>query len=175
MNQTSFCTSDSTNVVNDVVIPWKFLLITLTYVSVMKSLLRMHAANMNDRGNMNESKDSTHSFQLSEREKNPAHTCTQDTPKKYSHWYGRYPWLAFIIGPPLLFLTFTALNCFVFYLLLSFVAEGRTVETSPLIMRTVFWASQTIAFVPAIGAALLLCWMVIDRIDVGFGRWLHVA
>ena len=31
----------------------------------MKSLLRMHAANMN------ENKDSTHSFQLSEREENP--------------------------------------------------------------------------------------------------------
>ena len=126
----------------------------------MKSHLRMPEANMNDSRNMNESKDSTHSLQLSEREENPTHTCTQDTSNKYSHWYGRYPWLTFIVGSPLLFLTFTVVNCFVFYLFLSFVAEGRTVETSPLIMRTVFWASQTIAFVPAISAALLLCWMV---------------
>ena len=126
----------------------------------MKSHLRMPEANMNDSRNMNQSKDSTHSLQLSEREENPTHTCTQDTSNKYSHWYGRYPWLAFIVGSPLLFLTFTVVNCFVFYLFLSFVAEGRTVETSPLIMRTVFWASQTIAFVPAISAALLLCWMV---------------
>ena len=126
----------------------------------MKSHLRMSAANMNDSRNMNESKDSTHSLQLSEREENPTHTCTQDTSKKYSHWYGRYPWLAFIIGPPLLFFVLAAINCFAFYLFLSFTAEGRTVETSPLIMGTVFWASQTIAFVPAIGAALLLCWMV---------------
>lgn len=120
----------------------------------------MHEANMNDSANVNESKDATHSLQLSEREENPTHTCTQDTSKKYSHWYGRYPWLAFIVGPPLLFLTFTALNCFMFLLFLYFAAEGRTVETSPLIMQTVFWASQTIAFVPALGAALLLCWMV---------------
>ena len=109
---------------------------------------------------MNENKDSTHSFQLSEREENPTHTCTQDTPKKYSHWYGRNPWLAFIIGPPLLFFVLAVINCFAFYLFLSFTAEGRTVETSPLIMQTVFWASRTIAFVPALGAALLLCWMV---------------
>ena len=115
---------------------------------------------MNDSGNMNESKDSTHSLQLSKREEKPTHTCTQDTSTKYYHWYGRYPWLAFIVGSPLLFLTFTALNCFILYLFLSFVAEGRTVETSPVIMQTVFWASQTIAFVPAMGAALLLCCMV---------------
>ncbi len=134
---------------------------------------------MNDSRNMNESKDSTHSLQFSEREENPTHTCTQDTSNKYSHWYGRYPWLAFIvgspkyshwygrypwlafiIGSPLLFLALAVINCFAFYLFLSFTAEGRTVETSPLIMGTVFWASQTIAFVPAIGAALLLCWMV---------------
>ena len=126
----------------------------------MKSHLRMSEANMNDSRNMNESKDSTHSLQLSEREENPTHMCTRDTSKKYSHWYGRYPWLAFIIGPPLLFFVLAVINCFAFYLFLSFTAEGRTVETSPLIMRTVFWASQTIAFVPAIGAALLLCWMV---------------
>ena len=115
---------------------------------------------MTDSGNMNESKDFIHSLQLSEREENPSHTCTQDTSNKYSHWYGRYPWLAFIVGSPLLFLTFTVVNCFVFYLFLSLVAEGRTVETSPIIMQTVFWASQTIAFVPALGSALLLCWMI---------------
>ena len=126
----------------------------------MKSLLRMHAANMNDSADINESKDSTHSRQMSEREENPTHTYTQDTSKKYSHWYGRYPWLAFIVGSPLLFLALAVINCFAFYLFLSFAAEGRTVETSPLIMQTVFWASQTIAFVPALGAALLLCWMV---------------
>ena len=126
----------------------------------MKSHLRMSEANMNESRNMNESKDSTHSLQFSEREENPTHTCTQDTSNKYSHWYGRYPWLAFIAGSPLLFFVLAVINCFAFYLFLSFTAEGRTVETSPLIMRTVFWASQTIAFVPAIGAALLLCWMV---------------
>ena len=109
---------------------------------------------------MNESKDATHSLQLSAREEKPTHTCTQETSKKHSYWYGRHPWLAFIFGSPLLFLIFIAGNCFVFYLFLSFAAEGRTVETSPLIMQTVLWASQTIAFVPAIGAALLLCWMV---------------
>ena len=129
--------------------------------------------------NMNESKDFTHSLQLSEREENPTHTCTQDKSNKYSywysrypwltfiigspkysHWYGRYPWLAFVVGSPLLFLALAVINCFAFYLFLSFTAEGRTVETSPLIMQTVFWASRTIAFVPALGAALLLCWMV---------------
>ena len=89
----------------------------------------------------------------------------------HAHVYSRYikkifslvrqiPLVSFYYWHHFTSLTFTALNCFVFYLLLSFVAEGRTVETSPLIMRTVFWASQTIAFVPAIGAALLLCWMV---------------
>ena len=109
---------------------------------------------------MNESKDATHSLQLSAREEKPTHTCTQATSKKHSYWYGRHPWLAFIFGSPLLFLIFIAGNCFVFYLFLSFAAEGRTVETSPLIMQTVFWASRTIAFVPALGAALLLCWMV---------------
>ena len=109
---------------------------------------------------MNDSKDATQSLQFPAHEEKPTHTCTQDTSKNYSHWYGRYPWLAFIVGPPLLFLTFTIFNCFFFYLFLSFAAEGRTVETSPLIMQTVFWASQTIAFVPAIGAAFLLCWMV---------------
>ena len=80
--------------------------------------------------------------------------------QKYSHWYGRCPWLAFIIGSPLLFLALAVINCFAFYLFLSFMAEGRTVETSPVIMQTVLWASQTIAFVPAFGAALLLCCMV---------------
>ncbi len=109
---------------------------------------------------MNESKDATHSLQLSAREEKPTHTCTQETSKKHSYWYGRHPWLAFIFGSPLLFLIFITGNCFIFYLFLSFAAEGRTVETSPLIMQTVLWASQTIAFVPAIGAALLLCWMV---------------
>ncbi len=109
---------------------------------------------------MNESKDATHSLQLSAREEKPTHTCTQETSKKHSYWYGRHPWLAFIFGSPLLFLIFIAGNCFIFYLFLSFAAEGRTVETSPLIMQMVLWASQTIAFVPAIGAALLLCWMV---------------
>ena len=126
----------------------------------MKSHLRMSEANMNDSRNMNESKDSTHSLQFSEREENPTHTCTQDTSNKYSHWYGRYPWLAFIVGSPLLFFVLAVINCFAFYLFLSFTAEGRTVETSPVIMQTVFWASQTIAFVPALGAALLLCCMV---------------
>ena len=120
----------------------------------MKSLSRMQEANMN------ESKDATHSLQLSAREEKPTHTCTQETSKKHSYWYGRHPWLAFIFGSPLLFLIFIAGNCFIFYLFLSFAAEGRTVETSPLIMQMVLWASQTIAFVPAIGAALLLCWMV---------------
>ena len=134
---------------------------------------------MNDSANMNESKDATQSFQFPAQEEKPTHTCTQDTSKKYSHWYGRYPWLtfivgspkyshwygrypwlAFIIGSPLLFLALAVINCFAFYLFLSFAAEGRTVETSPLIMQTVFWASQTIAFVPALGATLLLCWMV---------------
>ena len=109
---------------------------------------------------MNESKDATHSIQLSAREEKPTHTCTQETSIKHSYWYGRHPWLAFIFGSPLLFLIFITGNCFIFYLFLSFAAEGRTVETSPLIMQTVLWASQTIAFVPAIGAALLLCWMV---------------
>ena len=109
---------------------------------------------------MNESKDATHSLQLSAREEKPTHTCTQETSKKHSYWYGRHPWFAFIFSSPLLFLIFIAGNCFIFYLFLSFAAEGRTVETSPLIMQTVLWASQTIAFVPAIGAALLLCWMV---------------
>jgi len=128
---------------------------------------------------MNESKDATQSLQFPAQEEKPTHTCTQDTSKKYSHWYGRYawltfivgspkyshwygryPWLAFIIGSPLLFLALAVINCFAFYLFLSFAAEGRTVETSPLIMQTVFWASRTIAFVPALGAALLLCWMV---------------
>ena len=109
---------------------------------------------------MNESKDATHSLQLSAREEKPTHTCTQETSKKHSYWYGRHPWLAFIFGSPLLFLIFIAGNCFVFYLFLSFAAEGRTVETSPLIMQTVFWASQTIVCVPALGATLLLCWMV---------------
>lgn len=126
----------------------------------MKPLLRMHEASMNDGANMNDSKDATHSLQVSERKQKSTLTCTQDTSRKYSHWYGRYPLLAFIAGPPFLFLTFTAANCFIFYLFLSFAAEGRTVETSPLIMQTVFWSSQTVAFVPAIGAALLLCWMV---------------
>ena len=126
----------------------------------MKSHLRMSEANMNDSRNMNESKDSTHSLQFSEREENPTHTCTQDKSNKYSYWYSRYPWLAFIVGSPLLFLALAVINCFAFYLFLSFTAEGRTVETSPLIMQTVFWASRTIAFVPALGAALLLCWMV---------------
>ena len=121
---------------------------------VVKSLSRMQEANMN------ESKDATHSLQLSAREEKPTHTCTQETSIKHSYWYGRHPWLAFIFGSPLLFLIFIAGNCFIFYLFLSFAAEGRTVETSPLIMQTVLWASQTIAFVPAIGAALLLCWMV---------------
>ena len=42
----------------------------------MKSLLRMHAANMNER------MTKIHTFiQLSEREENPTHTCTQDTSK----------------------------------------------------------------------------------------------
>ena len=109
---------------------------------------------------MNESKDATHSLQLSAREEKPTHTCTQETSKKHSYWYGRHPWLAFIFCSPLLFLIFIAGNCFIFYLFLSFAAEGRTVETSPLIMQMVLWASQLIAFVPAIGAALLLCWMV---------------
>lgn len=136
-------------------------------------LLRMHTANMNDSADMNESKDATQSLQFPAQEEKPTHTCTQDTSKKYSHWYGRYPWLAFIIGSPLLFLALAVINCFAFYLFLSFPAEGRTVETSPLIMQTVFWASQTIAFVPALVAALLLCWMI-DRADVGSGRWLRV-
>ena len=115
---------------------------------------------MNDSANVNDTKDAIHSLQFPAQQEKPTHTCTQDTSKKYSLWYGRYPWLAFIIGPPLLFLIFIAGNCFIFYLFLSFAAEGRTVETSPLVMQTVLWASRTIAFVPAIGAALLLCWMV---------------
>jgi len=109
---------------------------------------------------MNDMKDATHSLQLSAREEKPTHTCTQGTSKKYSHWYGRYPWLAFIVGSPLLLLVFIVVNCFVFFLFLSFMAEGRTVETSPVLMQTVLWFSQTIVFAPAIGAALLLCWMV---------------
>ena len=99
-------------------------------------LLRMHTANMNDSANMNESKDATQSLQFPAQEEKPTHTCTQDTSKKYSHWYGRYPWLtfivgspkyshwygrypwlAFIIGSPLLFLALAVINCFAFYLL----------------------------------------------------------
>ena len=120
----------------------------------MKPLLKMQEANMNA------SKNTLHSLQFPEREAKPTHMSAQDTTTPYPRWYGRHPWLAFIFGSPLLFLIFIAGNCFVFYLFLSFAAEGRTVETSPLIMQTVLWASQTIAFVPAIGAALLLCWMV---------------
>ena len=109
---------------------------------------------------MNANKDTLHSLQFPEREEKPTHTSTQGTTATYAHWYGRHPWFAFIFGSPLLFLIFIAGNCFIFFLFLSFAAEGRTVETSPLLMQTVLWASQTIAFVPAIGAALLLCWMV---------------
>ena len=47
----------------------------------MKSLFRIHEANINDIADINESKDSTHSLQMSEREENPTHTCTQDTSK----------------------------------------------------------------------------------------------
>ena len=109
---------------------------------------------------MNESKVAESSLQIPEQAGSPVHLSAPDTTATYAHWYGRHPWLAFIVGPPLLFLTFTALNCFMFLLFLYFAADGRTVETSPLIMQTVFWASQTIAFVPALGSALLLCWMV---------------
>lgn len=125
----------------------------VTHVRVMKPLFRMQEADMND------SKDATHALQFPEQEEKPTHACTQDTSTKYSHWYGRYHWLAFIVGSPFLFFAFAVVNCFVFYLFLI-IAEGRTVETSPVLMQTVLWASQTIVFVPAIGAALLLCWMV---------------
>ena len=120
----------------------------------MKPFLKIRGANMNA------NKDTLHSLQFPEREEKPTHTSTQGTTATYAHWYGRHPWFAFIFGSPLLFLIFIAGNCFIFFLFLSFAAEGRTVETSPLLMQTVLWASQTIAFVPAIGAALLLCWMV---------------
>ena len=125
----------------------------VTHARVMKQLFRIQEADMND------SKDATHALQFPEQEEKPTHACTQDTSTKYSHWYGRYPWLAFIVGSPFLFFAFAVVNCFVFYLFLI-IAEGRTVETSPVLMQTVLWASQTIVFVPAIGAALLLCWMV---------------
>lgn len=109
---------------------------------------------------MDEIKNATQSLQFSKREGKRTDTPTQGTKTLYARWYGRYPWLAFICGPPLLLLTFIVINCFAFYLLLAFLAEGRTVETSPRVMQAVFWASQTIAFVPAIGATFLLCWMV---------------
>lgn len=109
---------------------------------------------------LNESKDAESSLQISEQEGNPVHLSTLDTTATYAHWYGRHPWFAFILGSPLLFLVCIAGNCFAFFLFLSFMAEGRTVETSPLIMQVVLWGSRTIAFVPAIGAASLLCWLV---------------
>ena len=107
----------------------------VTHVRVMKPLFRMQEADMKD------SKDATHALQFPEQEEKPTHACTQDTSTKYSHWYGRYPWLAFIVGSPFLFFAFAVVNCFVFYLFLI-IAEGRTVETNHKLPRSWFGLRQ---------------------------------
>ena len=64
---------------------------------------------------MNESKDAESSLQISEQEGNPVHPSILETTATYTHWYGRHPWLAFILGSPLLFLVCIAGNCFAFF------------------------------------------------------------
>ena len=82
---------------------------------------------------------------------------TTHTPKGYPTWSGRHPWIAFIVGPPTLFLTlFILTNIVVGYSLVT-LTEGKTVQTTAWLPYACTLASWSGSFLPAIVAVLIVC------------------
>ena len=74
----------------------------------------------------------------------------------YPTWPGRHPRLAFLVGPPVLFLLAVA----AFTLLIIGVAslvEGQTADSMPALTQICQWVAWAIVFVPAVVASLLFC------------------
>lgn len=89
----------------------------------------------------------------------PARSASQSVCSTCIPWYDKYPWLTFVLGSPLILILYFIINFLLVGGLVS-LGEGYTVETNPLLMKIVFWTSQTIAYLPAIIAAMSICWLV---------------
>lgn len=79
----------------------------------------------------------------------------------YRTWSGRHPWLAFLAGPPVLFVLGVAACTLLVVGVASFFDyfRGQTIETMPAMVSLCYWASWTITRVPPIVVSLLLCRM----------------
>ena len=77
----------------------------------------------------------------------------------YPTWAGRHPWLALLVGAPVLFLL-SVCGLVLLAIGMASLVEGRTVATTPGLTQVCWWAGSAIAFVPAVAVSLLLCRMV---------------
>ncbi len=109
---------------------------------------------------MSHGTEAENTVDFSERLGNPEQLAEQAAVTTvYPTWAGRHPWLAFVAATPALFL----LSVVGFTLLvigMALLVEGQTIETNPALKQVCKCAGWAIAFVPAIAAALLLCWRV---------------
>lgn len=74
----------------------------------------------------------------------------------YRTWPGRHPWLAFLVGPPVLFVLGVTV-CTLLMIGVASLFEGQTVKTMPSLASICYWAGWITAFVPPIAVSLLLC------------------
>ena len=109
---------------------------------------------------MSQCTEAEQSMDLSEKLGNPKDVAEQAAAALfYRTWAGRHPWVAFLAGPPVLFVLGVT-TCTLLMVGLASFFEGQTVETMPALKSLCYWAGWVIAFVPPIAASLLLCRMV---------------
>ncbi len=109
---------------------------------------------------MNECMEAESKMDLSERLGNPKQLAEQAAATMvYRTWSGRHPWLAFLAGPPILFLLGVT-ACTLLMIGATSLFEGQTVSTMPALTTVCYWAGWAIAFVPPIAVSLMLCRLV---------------
>ena len=77
----------------------------------------------------------------------------------YRTWAGRHPWVAFVLGAPLLFVGSLVL-CTLLVICGAAALAGKTVQTNPTLVQAFAWVGLSIAYVSPGMAAFALCWLV---------------
>jgi hypothetical protein len=70
---------------------------------------------------------------------------------------GRHPWLTFVVGPVPLWLLATV-GYLLILIAVGSMVEGKTIHTHPALVQGFVWVCYGLAYLPAAGAAALLCW-----------------
>jgi len=118
--------------------------------------LRDHILDLQE-AEMNHGKEAAEAINYSERIGDPQQLAERVVAAQvYSNWSGRHPWLAFVLGAPILFLV-SVVGIAAMVVGFTTLVEGQTLETNPGLANACRFAGWTIAFVPAIVASLILC------------------